>query len=137
HWKVEVALLGEVEELCDTPAFRVDQEFRVPVFFELPVNDVRCDPSVDMTLSRPDLHLPLGLLHNIGAQKHVWQEDNLAIPRNTIHHLHGVASGAGVVAPGLHLRRRVNVRNDDSALMSFLPSPQSVSVNSCSSGTAC
>src|SRR6266702_2431439 len=109
HWKVEVAFLGEVEELCDTPAFRVDQEFRVPVFFELPVNDVRCDPSVDMTLSRPDLHLPLGLLHNIGSEKHVWQEENLSVPRNTVHHLYSVAGGAGVVALCLYLGGRVNV----------------------------
>src|SRR5213080_3955055 len=95
HWQVEVALLGEVQELCDTPALWVDQEFRVPVLFELPVNDIRCDACVNMTLSRPDLHLPLGLLHNIGSKKHVRQKENLPIPRNTIHHLDSVARCAG------------------------------------------
>src|SRR2546428_13661905 len=91
HWYVEVAFLGEVEELCDAPAFWVDQEFGVPVFFEFPVNDIWCDACVNVTLSRPDLHLPLGLLHDIGSEKHVWQEQNLSLPRNTIHHFYGVA----------------------------------------------
>src|SRR6266480_725381 len=84
HWKVEVAFFGEVEELCYTSAFWVDQEFRVPVLFELPVNDIRSDASMNVTLARPDLHLPLGLLHNVGSEKHVWQEENLSISRNTI-----------------------------------------------------
>src|SRR6266571_3118244 len=58
HWKVEVAFFGEVEKLCDAPALRMDQEFGVPVLFELPVNDIRRDASMNVTLSRPDLHLP-------------------------------------------------------------------------------
>src|SRR5437016_272253 len=109
HWKVEVAFFREVEELCDAPALWMDQEFGVPVLFELPVNDIRRDASMNVTLSRPDLHLPLGLLHNIGSEKHVRQEENLSVPRNTVHHLYSVAGGAGVVALGLYLGGRVNV----------------------------
>src|SRR5438105_6410205 len=109
HWKVEVAFLGEVEELCDTPAFWVDQEFRVPVFFELPVNDIWCDACVNMALSRPDLHLPLCLLHNIGSKKHFWQEENLSFPRNTGYHLYRVAGSTDSVALCLYLGGRVNV----------------------------
>src|SRR6266566_2082888 len=91
HWKVEVAFFGEVEELCYTSAFWVDQEFRVPVTFELPVNDIRKEASMTLTPARPTLHLPLGLLHNIGSEKHVGQEENLSISRNTIHHLDSVS----------------------------------------------
>src|SRR5713226_253709 len=90
HWKVEVTLLGKIQELCYTPAFWVDQEFRIPVLFELPINDIRCDACVNMTLSRPNLHLTLSLFHNIGPEKHVRQEENLPIPRNTVHHLYSI-----------------------------------------------
>src|SRR5438034_8944163 len=87
HWKVEVAFFGEVEELCYTSAFWVDQEFRVPVLFELPVNDIRSDASMNVTLARPDLHLPLSLLHNVVSDNHAWQAGNLSIARTTNHPL--------------------------------------------------
>src|SRR5207247_9416173 len=91
HWKVEVAFFGEVEELCDAPALRMDQAFGVPVLFELPVNDIRRDPSMNVTLSRPDLHLALGLLHNIGSEKHVRQEENLSARWNSLNAVNGIS----------------------------------------------
>src|SRR5207247_9610623 len=83
--QIEVAFLGEVEELRDASALGMDQELGVSILSQLSIDNIRSDASVDVALAGPDVDLTTRLIHHICSDKHVGQEQNLPIPRNTIN----------------------------------------------------
>src|SRR6266571_5140643 len=108
----------------------MNQELRFRILLQLSINNVRRYPGMDVTLSGPDLHLALSLLHNMAAEKHVRQEENLTIARNTVHHLHRIAGCAGIVALSFDFGSRIDIGYYDRLRMLSLPSPKLVRVDS-------
>ena len=80
------------------------------------------DAGVHVTLAHPHVDvLAPGHPPHVRAEEHVGQEEDLLVGGDGVHDLHRVARRAAVVALGLHLGRRVHVRDDDGARMLGLP----------------
>src|SRR5690242_7473606 len=69
HRHIQVPLLCKIEKLRYTTTFRMDQEFRIRILRELPINNIRRYPCMNMAFPRPDLHLPPRLLLHICSQE--------------------------------------------------------------------
>src|SRR2546428_12019994 len=94
-----------------------------------PIHNIRRYSRVNMALSRPYLHLPSRPLLHKGPQEQIRKKEDFSISRNTVDNLDRVTIGADIIALSLNLRRRVNVRDNNSLRMFVLPSPQLLPIN--------
>ena len=66
---------------------------------------------------------------HVRAEEHVGEKENLLVGGNRVHDFDRIARRAAVVALGLHLGRRVDVRHDHGAGMLGLPRAQLLGVD--------
>ncbi len=93
----------------------------------MPALDVlRADARVDVALAHPHHQLAARDLLEPETEEEVGQEQDLLIGRDRLDHAARVAGGAAVVALGLHLGARVDVRDDDGPRVPRLPGAQLV-----------
>src|SRR5437867_10222670 len=112
HLWVEISLLRKIEELCHTAALGMNQKLRVTMLFQFLVHNLRSNPSMNMAFPGPNLHIASRPLLHKRSQKQVWKEEDLPVPRNTIHNFDRVAGGADIITLGFHLSSGIDVRDN-------------------------
>ena len=119
--RVDVAARLEVHALAGAAAFWMDEQVRIAVLAASAIDVVRPDARVNVALSRPDVHGAASHLLEVGAEKHVGQEQDLFVLRDRPDHPLRVAGGAAVIAEGFDLGGGVDVGHDDRTGMLGLP----------------
>src|SRR3954466_10836562 len=120
----DVAHTHAVDELTRAATLGVNQHLCLGIFGTRLVQHVRPNALVDVTLTHPDLDLPLRPHPaDVAAEEEIGQEENPFVFRDSVDDIEHVAAGAAVVQLGFDLCRGVDIPNGDVPRELRLPTP--------------
>ncbi len=99
----------------------MDHQLRVRIACELRVDLLWSDARVHVALAHPDVHLPSRDALQVGAEKYIWTEQDLAVFRNRANDRLGIARRDADVRLRFDLGSGVHVADNDSPWMLGFP----------------